>query len=206
MSEAIIKEKGSVTVEATLCVTLFMIFVLFMTTLFFMVSVQEDISHSLVQTADSLCLEAYSIDKLTTDLDTGAKAALTDLAVKLFSTANSDENFTTDKRWFSEEYLQLKYVEDTTMLTSKESLHTVDLAEVIRQRFVGFFANGDEDYADYYLSRMGVVDGLSGLDFSESKIDGGDLCITVKYKVKYLVNAGGLGEVNGSQTYRASIW
>lgn len=199
-------ETGSVTVEATLAVTLFIIFMLFLTTLFFMVYVQESIAHSVVQTSDSLCVEAYSISKLQTGIDTGAKAAITDLAVKVFSTSNSNKYFYTDKRWFSEDQLKEEYVTDPELLTKDPKLRTIDLADTIKTRFLGFFANGDLDYAKTFLSAMGVVDGLDGIDFSESKVDGGKLYITVKYKLKYLINIGDLGTVDVSQTYSSKIW
>lgn len=199
-------ESGSVTVEATLAVTLFIIFMLFLTTLFFMVYVQEGIAHSVVQTSDSLSVEAYSINKLQTGIDTGAKSAITDLAVKLFSTANSDKHFYTDKRWFSEDQLKEQYVKEPELSITDPKIRTIDLADTIKTRFIGFFANGDVEYAKSFLEKMGVVDGLDGLDFSESRVESGKLYITVKYKLKYLINIGDLGTIDVSQTYCSKIW
>lgn len=199
-------EKGSVTIEATLCVTLFIIFALFLTTLFYTVYVQEAVSHSVIQTADSLSMEAYSINKLQTDVDTGIKSAITDLAVKFFSTSKSDEHFYTDQRWFSEDQLLEEYVEEPEMLTQNPSLHTIDLSEVLKKRFIGFLSNGDEDFADSFLEKMGVIDGLDGIDFSESCVKKGKLYITVNYQIKYLINIGDIGKINVSQTFCSKIW
>ena len=199
-------EKGSVTVEATLCVTLFMIFALFLTTLFYTVYVQEAIAHSVIQTADSLSIEAYSINKLQTGIDTGIKAAITDLSVKLLSTSNSDTHFYTDKGWYSEEYLLDKYIEEPEMSTKNPNNRTVDLAEVIKERFVGYLYNGNEEDADAFLKKMGVIDGLDGLDFSNSTVKSGKLYISLDYKLKYLVNIGDLGKLQVNQAYCSEIW
>lgn len=199
-------ENGSVTVEATLSVTLFLLLMLFLSSLFFMTSAQEDIAHSIVQTSQSLSIEAYSISKLQTDMNTGAKAALTDLAVKVFSTANSDRHFYTDVRWFSTDRLMDNYIDEDTVQTKDPQLRNIDLREIIRTRFIGFFANGDEAAANEMLEKMGVIDGLAGLDFSESKVSGGVLYITVNYKMQYKIHIGDIGTVNASQTFCAKIW
>lgn len=200
------REDGSVTVEATLCVTLFMIFALFLTTLFYTVYVQEAISHSIIQTADSLSMEAYSIKKLQPDENTGVKAAITALGVRLFSTSNSDEHFYTEQRWFAEDRLEEQYVERAEISAGNPALRTIDLSEIIKTRFVGFFANGDEEYADAFLKKMGVVDGLNGISFTESQVKNGNLYIKAKFKVKYLINIGKIGEINASQEYCSKIW
>ena len=200
------QEMGSVTVEATICVTLFLIFALFLVTLFYMVYVQEAVAHSLVQTADSLAIEAYSINKLQTGIDTGAKAALTDLAVKIFSTSGVDAHFYTDQRWFSEDQLVADYVDEPEMSTKDEDIRVIDLAQILKNRFVGYFANGDEEYADQFLKKMGVESGLDGLDFSASQVKNGKLYINVKYTIKYLMNIGNIGKINAEQSYCSKIW
>lgn len=200
------REEGSITVEATLCVTLFMIFALFLTTLFYTVYVQEAVSHSIIQTADSLSLEAYSIKKLEPDVNTGAKAAITSLSAKLFSPGQEDEHFRTEQRWFSEDRLEEKYVEEPEMSTKNPEIRNIDLSEIIKDRFIGYLANGDEEYADQFLKKMGVIDGLSGVNFSESKVKSGKLYITARYQVKYLVNIGDLGKLNVCQEYCSKIW
>lgn len=199
-------ENGSVTIEATLCVTLFVLFMLFLVTLFFMVSVQNNVSHAIVQTADSLSLEAYSINKLRTDIDSGVKSIITDLSLKLFSSSGENQYFSTDQRWFDSNQLLEDYVTDANSSTYDPSIRKIDLSSVIKDRFVGFFANGDKEYADAYLTKMGVVDGLNGIDFSESIVEGDKLKIVANYQIKYFFNFGEISKVNISQSFYSKIW
>lgn len=199
-------ENGSVTIEATLCVTLFVLFMLFLVTLFFMVSVQNNVSHAIVQTADSLSLEAYSINKLRTDIDSGVKSIITDLSLKLFSSSGENQYFSTDQRWFDSNQLLEDYVTDANSSTYDPSIRKIDLSSVIKDRFVGFFANGDKENADAYLTKMGVVDGLNGIDFSESIVEGDKLKIVANYQIKYFFNFGEISKVNISQSFYSKIW
>lgn len=199
-------ESGSITVEATLCVTLFVLLMLFMVTLFFMVAVQNNISHAIIQTADSLSLEAYATNKLQTDINSGLKNIITDLTVKLFYSTDENQYFANDQRWFDSNQLLEQYVEDPTTSTYDPSVRKIDLAAVIKNRFIGYFANGDKDFADTFLTKMGVVDGLNGLDFSESRVEGNKLKIVVNYKIKYWINLGDMGKVDVSQSYYSKIW
>ena len=198
--------KGSVTVEATLCVTVFMLFALFLAGLFFNVYIQGEISHSIIQTSDSLCIEAYSLNALQTDVNTGIKVAITDLAVKIFNTANSDEYFYTDKRWFSEDLLLEEYVKEPEMSVIDPKNRRIDLAEIIKTRFIGYIANGDEEKADAFLEKMGVVDGIDGIDFSRSYVSSGKLYINADYKIKFLINIVNTGTIDVSQSYCSKIW
>lgn len=200
------KESGSVTVEATLCVTLFVLLMLFLVTLFFVVAVQNNIAHAIIQTADSLSMEAYSINKLQSNINSGVKSAITDLSVKLLYSADENQYFATDQRWFDNNQLLDQYVEDPSSSTYDPSIRTIDLSSVIKNRFIGYFANGDKEYADTFLSKMGVVDGLSGIDFSESRVEGNKLKIIAKYEIAYLINVGGIGRVTVSQTFSSNIW
>lgn len=199
-------ERGSVTIEATLSVTLFVLLMLFLVTLFFMVAVQNNISHAIVQTADSLSLEAYSVNKLQTNINSGVKNIITDLSVKLFYSTDENQYFTTDERWFDSNQLLEQYVEEPSSSTYDPSVRKIDLASVIKKRFIGYFANGDEDYAEAFLTKMGVVDGLNGLDFSGSRVEGNKLKIVVNYKMKYWINFGDMGNVDVSQSYLTKIW
>ena len=72
------------------------------------------------------------------EIDTGAKQAISALAVKLFSKSNSNQLFFTDLRWFNEDQLLEEYVEEPDLSTMDEDTRTIDLAEVIRERFVGY--------------------------------------------------------------------
>ncbi|OPX46279.1 hypothetical protein CLHUN_00950 [Ruminiclostridium hungatei] len=62
--------------------------------------------------------------------------------------------------------------------------------------------------ADKALRRLDITDGLSGLDFSQSKMlaDGKSIDIIVQYKINFPILSGVLPEIQISQTASVCIW
>ena len=72
--------------------------------------------------------------------------------------------------------------------------------DVIKKRFVGYLTGGDEAAADEFLKNVKVVDGLDGLDFSESYVADDTLYIVLNYELEYDMNVWSMDPVNVRQT------
>lgn len=176
---------GVMAIEACIGLTFFMIvmFALFsMVTLF---SAQSLIGHALSESCQSLALESYGTDKA--DGGWSITRIPADL-VNLFTTdPQSNGKFTTDEN------------------ISKADESTVQ--SLSRARFAAFLG-GDEAGADAILKALGVQDGLGGMDFSKTSLDGADLNIRVTYKIELLIRADifGLGEFTTTQSVCSRLW
>ena len=65
---------------------------------------------------------------------------------------------------------------------------------------------GDEEEADEMLTRMNVVNGLDGLDFSGSYVANNTLYIVLKYQLEYDFNIWDLGTVDVEQKTCSRLW
>ncbi len=179
---------GMITLEACVSVLIFMTLMLIILGLFQMFMAQNATSHCLVQTSESLALDSYATSKLkssewTDDIGTH----ISDLVTGLFGDADNNPSFVSDVAWYKGE-------------------GGTSLDSVIKTRFVGYMADGDEEKADKFLEAVNVVNGLDGLDFSDSKIVNGDLRIVLKYELEYSFKIWGLGKVPVSQKAVTRMW
>ena len=183
------KQRGAVTVEACVSVLTFVILMLMLSSLFIMFLAQNVTAHVVLQTSESLSIDAYRIEKLMKE--DGKIGSIGDyvgqFVTKLFGSANNNPSFVTDSRWYQTE--------------------DADLAAVIKMRFVGYLTGSDDEIAaDEMLRNMNIVDGLSGLDFSASYIADNTLYIVLRYEMEYDFNIFGLGKVPVEQTTCSKLW
>lgn len=194
------KECGALTLEASVAVVLFIFLMLFLYSLFIVFETRNELAHVVLSTADSLALDTYEIDKLE---NTGTFA---DFFTSLYNTYfRDDSGFTSGEVWNQiaagtgnsthmagdsaqddEQYIgwdKSIYVEDSTSGTSQGKISTA-LGNVIKERFVAYLADGDENRADELLKkRYHVHDGLNGISFAESHIESGKIYIVIHYKL-----------------------
>ncbi len=164
-------QSGSIALEASIVLTLFIFFVLALYSFFKVFEVQGKITSTLLQCAQSLSLDPYNIDRTGASFDDKEDSVL-DLLV----------DFGIDKCSAGEEYVTTSdaWYKDATDAKTNEALATA-----IEDRFFAYltFDGTEEDL----LNKYKVENGVDGLDFSESNIDSeGNLNITVKYKVNYI--------------------
>lgn len=194
-------EKGAITLEASVAVTLFIFLMLFLYSLFIVFETRNELAHVVLATADSLALDTYEIDKLENS------GTLADFFTSLYNTHfRDDSGFTSDEVWNQiakgtesqdptvrdddqeneETYVgwdKSIYVEGSTSGTSQGKTSSV-LGGVIKERFVAYLADGDENKADELLTkRYHVHDGLNGISFAESHIKSGKIYIVIHYKL-----------------------
>ena len=181
-------QAGVVTLEACVSVLSFLLLMILLSSLFFMFMAQNVTAHTVLQTAQSLSFDTYTIEKMK--LDNGKVGSIGELlgsvAVDLFGSPSENPYFVSNTRWHSG---------DKTELT-----------DILQKRFIGYISGGDPSEADAFLKNLNVVGGLSGLDFSESSVEEDVLYIVLRYELEYEFTAWGMGVVEVEQKACAKLW
>ena len=149
---------------------------------------QNLVGHALIESTQSLALDTYATNKITDTTGSGDTARK--ILESLIDIAPDDPSFVSRDRWFDR----------------KSGATAEEWQTAARERFIGYFAGGDEKKADEMLKVLRVKDGLAGLDFSESNVIGSDVYIRVNYEIEYFFNPGGLGEIPTSQQACSRMW
>ncbi len=187
-------ERGAITLEACVSVTIFTLFMLFFIGLFSMFHTQQTMSHAIIQSTQSLALETYGTKKLEFEIGggSGITSLVTEAIAGIYDLVNQpSENFSDDSFWYN-----------TASIGVAENAAAV----AAKARFIGYLTGGDEEKADALLKNMRVVDGLDGLDFSETKVENNVLYTTVKYKLEFMFTVGDIGVMDMQQTFSAKLW
>ena len=175
--------KGTVILETSIVLPLFMLVIFFIYGLFAITSAQNQMTHALIQSSKSLSLDPY----LTEHVDSASEAdtfwsSLGSMVLD-FARLSNDEHFSSSDDWYK---------------------GTGD-ASLAKDRFVGYLTGGDEDAADEKLKDLGIVDGLDGVNFT-MVISGEDMTITMKYEIQFWVDAFNLGKIPMEQTITSKLW
>lgn len=191
------KEKGALTLEASVAVTLFIFLMLFLYSLFIVFETRNELAHVVLSTADSLALDTYEIDKLKNS------GTIADFFTSLYDTHFKDDSgFTANEVWnqiarnakssapvadgetsADNDWDKSIYVEGSISGTSQGKTSSV-LGDVIKERFIAYLADGDENKANELLTkRYHVHDGLNGISFAESHVKSGKIYIVIRYKL-----------------------
>lgn len=168
-------EKGVLTVEASIVLCVFSLFILFLFNFATVYRAENMVSHATLQTADAVALESYLRE---TSFETDEQRVL--------FWANRINGVTT----ISED--------------SFESLRTADLQSIAKEKFI-LAIDDDSSGANTILKSLGVQDGLNGIDFSESYVDlnNNDVIIKANYTVKLKFPVFGATELNVSKAAKA---
>lgn len=181
--------KGVIALEACVSVLAFMILMLMLSSLFIMFMAQNATSHAILQTAESLSIDVYSVESRTLDESEAPSVGYwtTSLLNKILGKPSNTTNFVSTNRWH-------------------ETSNNNDVADVVKKRFVGYIAGGDEAEADRILKNLRVINGLNGIDFSKSYISGDDLYAVIEYKLVYDFEFMSDREFPVKQTACARLW
>ena len=179
-------EKGMVSLEACITVLFFMVIMFLLSGLFIMYMAQNATAHALLQTSQSLALDNYA----ASEIGTGDFSSFKDLMVKILG----------DKIGFIPDA-------NSSFATNEElSKKTADIPAMAEKRFIAYLAGGDRDKADTMLRQMKVENGIDGLNFSESKVEGSDLKIVLTYELNYVFQIAELGKVEVRQETSSKLW
>jgi len=181
-------EKGTITVETAIMLPIFFFMFLALFGVFFLLIARHQMRHAFTQTAKSLSMDSYIMESVST---VGVDGNLFynsfgELATAFIRWIISDDYYTARTKWYE---------------TSNSSTGQ----EIIKKRFVGFLAGGDEAQADSMLKELRVKNGLSGVEF-EYYVSGGEMTITMKYTLDYWFKFFGLEEIPMSQTLKMKMW
>ncbi len=172
------REQGVLTVEAAIVLTLCTMFVLFLFSFARVYSAQSVVSHAVLQSSDALGLESY----LRETALHGSEEEIAELANRLTGST-------------------------TATADSFVSLRSGDVPKIIKEKFAYAIA-GTEVLADKKLKSLGVKDGLSGVDFSSSKIDLGndDVIVFANYTIEMQFPVFGFKELNVTKAAKSKTF
>lgn len=172
------REQGLLTVEASMVLTFFTMFVLFLFGFARIYSAQGLVSHAVIQTADAVALESY-------------------LRETAFEGDAEDVLHLTSKLTES----------DSLNINSFESLRTADVPKISKEKFITAIGKTEEE-ADAKLIGMGIKDGIAGIDFSECKMDlsKDDVIIAVSYTIKLQFPIFNKEEIQVTKTAKAKTF
>jgi len=178
-------QKGSVTLETSIVVPIFILIFLFIYGLFSVVSAQNQVSHALIQSSKSLSLDSYLTENVESAAEDATKfwGGLSDMVLDI-TRLDNDKYFSSQTDWYK----------------SPSSNSTI-----AKDRFVGYLAGGDVDAANQKLKDLGIIDGLNGVKF-EMKVEGKDLTIKVKYEIQYWFDFFGMGKIPMEQSITTRLW
>lgn len=179
-------QRGSLSLEASIAVTIFIFFMLFLYSFFIVFEARNEMAHVLLSTTNSMALDTLQSEKLDGSDD------LTSIIYEIYSyVSEEDEGFVEDSNWGK---VDVKASESSTF------------KELIKERVVAYLAGGSETEANAILERYHIMGGLDGLDFSNSYISSGNLHISVKYTIEYEYNMFDLGKLEMEQSACSKLW
>lgn len=207
------QEAGLLSLEASICLTLFIFLMLFMYSFFVTFEARNVMAHAALSTADSLALDVYKTDKLTGKDDLAAFFAT------LISAANSDSPYVSDSKWYtlseySTNWNENIYAgvgadddEDYQDDYGNHAYVSSAFSNVVRQRFFAYLA-GSEDNTEIekILKRYHIVGGMDGVDFSKSKIVGGKLFVVIRYQMDYEYDVMNIVKMTQEQSVCSKLW
>lgn len=184
-------ERGLLSLEACIAVTIFIFLMLFMYSFFVVFEARNAIGHAVLATADSLSLDAYSTSRLG-DGDTVAK-----IFSALYGSSGNTNEFTDSRPWYNS---------STTTDEHGNTQLSGDFSDAIRTRFLAYLGGGDSKRAEEVLQRYHIQNGADGLDFSQSYAGSKDLYLCVEYSIEYEFQVFNLKVLKMQQRACSKIW
>lgn len=209
----IISEKGLLSLEASIVVTLFMFMMLFLYSFFIVFEARNEMAHVLLSTSNSLSLDSYEISKLKSSGD------LSQLLTQIYGGLNGDsDGFVSNNRWTDMKVYEVdgnKWNGDI-YFPSSEGLEADDydnsavyssvFGNEIKDRFFAYLSGGYESDVEATLKRLHVKGGKDGLDFTGTHLSDGNLYLSLKYTLEYEYKIPGLEDMTFQQSVCSKLW
>lgn len=183
------RDSGVVSLEACIVLPIFVFLILFFYGFMFLFAGEQLVSHALIQSAVSLSLDSYAVDKFdelsdSSEVDSFMRDLFNSALVEV-AEADGETSHSSSEKW---------YADQSSVQSEVES------------RFISYLANGDRETANAKLDQFGVVNGIDGISFSECKVEDDVLTITIEYKQEYLMDAFGLLSYDRTKTITQKMW
>lgn len=185
-------EKGLLSLEASIVVTMFIFFVLFLYSFFIIFEARNEMAHVLLTTTNSLALDAYETENLK---DTENLSWF--LYYIYERNKEDDKGFATTTKW---------HKASPGVDEDGNPVIATDLEIAIKERFIAYLADGDTAEANRILDMYNIVGGVDGLDFSNSKVQSGNLYVDLVYAIDYQFNLFGIGKIQLKQSACSKLW
>lgn len=172
------RERGILTVEASVVLTLMTLFMLFLFGFIRVYRAENMVSHAAIQAADAMALESYL-----------RETALNDKAEDVV-------------------YLAGRLTGEAVLSSdSFESLRSADIPGIAKAKFTAAVADSEAN-ANTILTNYGVKDGLAGIDFTASAIDlsRDDVIVNISYKLKMQFPILGASEISVTKSAKAKTF
>lgn len=172
------RERGILSVETSIVLTLLTLFTLFLFSFIRIYRAENMVSHATLQAADAMALESY--------LRENARDDRADDVVYLASRLTGSLTLNAD---------------------SFESLRSANVPTLAKEKFIAAVADSEVN-ADSILKDFGVKDGISGIDFSSSKmdLDNNDVIVSVSYTLKMQFPIFGAEELSVTKSAKAKTF
>ena len=161
--------KGSITLEASLVLPIFIFLLLFMYGIIMVFSGKELMSHAALESAQSLSLDSFANEKIGGPGFENSKTMVNQLYSSLLTDSKNGSHFSSNDKWYSG-----------------------NVSGAVESRFWGYFIGGSSSKANKLLPMIGIKEGTSGVRFSSSYKDGdNNLHIIVEYDQQFMFDMGG---------------
>lgn len=177
LKELLLKERASVTLEAAIILPIFCFLFMALNGVFFVFSAQNQVMHTLVQTANSLSLDPYWNEK------TGVENPNVSNMLQNFERSiTQDKSFSSTESWHKNETVSSGVLED---------------------RFYSYFTGDGNKLSAYTkLKKLGVVGNME----LSGTVNNGDLTLVAKYKMKFWFNLFKTEPLDLSQKVKVHLW
>ena len=177
LKETLLRERASVTLEAAIILPIFCFLFMALNGVFFVFSAQNQVMHTLVQTANSLSLDPYWNEKISLE-----NTSVSTILQRFERYMVRDQSFSSAESWHKNETVSSGVLED---------------------RFYSYFTgDGNKISAYTKLKKLGVV---GNMDLSGT-VNNGDLTLVAKYKMKFWFNLFKTEPLDLSQKVKVHLW
>ena len=175
--EKLLRERASVTLEAAIILPIFCFLFMALNGVFFVFSAQNQVMHTLVQTANSLSLDPYWNEKTSVE-----NLNVSIILQNIERSITQDKSFSSTESWHKNETVSSGVLED---------------------RFYSYFTGDGNKLSAYTkLKKLGVVGNME----LSGTVNNGDLTLVAKYKMKFWFNLFKTEPLDLSQKVKVHLW
>lgn len=168
-------KKGSLTIEASIALTMFIFIITIILGFSIVFRAQSLISHATSQASQSLAIESYYRETISSSDSAKSLSFL----LERFSQLLGNENISSADDWYS----SLGNSKFGTQNNPIYYYNNTKFYDILKQKFL-YAISDDTTEANQILIDAGIEKGIDGIDFSYSSVKDSVITVNVKYEVK----------------------